>query len=65
MQDLVAVVSTTHREGTEPEDRETRVRTLQDLYEACKEAPPSALVRVSLRGPEGEVVLNFGSFLRK
>ena len=63
MSELVAVVTVTQTEGAHAKDREIRVRNLEDLYEACKGAPPSHLVRVSLRGPQGEVLLNFASFI--
>ena len=65
MADPVAVVITTRADGARPLDAEVRVQTLGDLYHACREAPPSALVRVLLKGDDGEVLLNFGSFLRK
>jgi hypothetical protein len=64
MSEPVAVVMTTVRDGKRPIDSERRVTTLRDLYEACRDAPPSALVRVALRGDEGEVILNFASLIR-
>jgi hypothetical protein len=62
--DLVAVVTISKRRGTEWVDSEVRVTSLEDLFRACREAPPSDLVRVSLKGPPGEVRLNFASFLK-
>jgi hypothetical protein len=41
-----------------------RVRTLAELFRACRDAPPSKLMRISITGPEGEVRLNFASFRR-
>lgn len=38
------------------------VATLEELYEACRTAPLPDLVRVTLRGPHGDVRLEFGSF---
>ena len=55
MSEPTAVVMTTLRVGNRPVDSERRVSTLRDLYEACRDAPPSALVRVALRGDDGEV----------
>jgi hypothetical protein len=63
---LTAVVTVTPREASGPVvDRERPVRTLGDLYAACREAPPSDLVKVTLRGPAGDVILNFASFIRR
>jgi hypothetical protein len=41
------------------------VRSLEELYAVCREAPASHVMRVSIRGAEGEVRLNFASFIRK
>lgn len=60
-----AVVSVTHDEARDPVDADRTVRTLEELYEACRDAPPSDLVRVTLRGPDGEVRLQFGGFFRQ
>ncbi len=65
MADLVGIVTITERRGRESLDTEVRVGTLQDLYQSCRDAPPSRVVRVSLKGPDGEVRLNFASFIRK
>lgn len=46
-------------------DSESKVRSLEALFEACRDAPPSRLVRVSVLGPDGEVRLHFASFRRK
>lgn len=61
---VLAVVTVTHSAGRESRDTETRVRTLQELFDACRAAPVSRLVRVSILGPEGEVQLNFANFRR-
>jgi hypothetical protein len=60
-----AVVTVTHHKDKRDVDSEVRVTTLAQLFDACRDAPPSALVRVSLFGPEGEVRLNFGSFVHR
>jgi len=65
MAETVAIVTTVRRDGRESVDSERRVSSLSELYEACREAPPSALVRVSLRGDHGEVRLDFGTFIRE
>ena len=38
------------------------VDSLEALYEACRTAPLPDLVRVTLRGPQGDVQLEFSSF---
>jgi hypothetical protein len=59
-----AVVTLTTGRGRDTVDTEVRVRTLAELFRACRDAPPSKLVRISITGPEGEVRLNFASFRR-
>jgi hypothetical protein len=61
----IAVVLISRREGREYVDSEHRVRTLQELYDLCRHAAPAQLSRVLLRGPDGEIRLNFGSFIRR
>ena len=61
----VAVVTISDRRGRETVDSEVRASTLEELFEVCRDAPPSKLVRISITGPEGEVRLNFASFLKK
>jgi hypothetical protein len=61
---LTAVVSVTKHRGRSDVDSEVRVRSLEELYAACRDAPPSDLVRVMIRGPEGDVTLNFASFMK-
>lgn len=65
MAGLVAVVTITKPRGKGSVDSEVRVRSLEELYKACREAPPSDLVRVSIKGPEGDVTLNFANFIRR
>jgi hypothetical protein len=65
MAETVAVVTTVHRDGRESVDSERQVSSLAELYQACREAPPSALVRVSIRGDAGEVRLDFGTYIRE
>jgi hypothetical protein len=62
--ETVAIVTTVRRDGRDSVDSEKRVGSLAELYEACRQAPPSALVRVTLRGDHGEVHLDFGTFIR-
>ena len=64
MSETMAVVMITVRQGGRPVDTEVPVRTLSALYDACRNSPPAALVRVAIRGPEGEVLLNFASIIR-
>jgi hypothetical protein len=58
-------ITVTRRQGRDPVDTETQVRSLEELYKACREAAPSEQIRVVLRGPEGEVRLGFKSFIRR
>jgi hypothetical protein len=58
-----AVVSITERRGRDAKDSEIPVDSLDALYEACRRAAPGALVRVQIQGREGEVRLNFASFI--
>jgi len=64
MGSLTAVVSITKHGGKADVDSEVRVRSLEELYAACREAPPSDLVKIDIRGPEGVVALNFASFIK-
>ena len=59
----VAVVTVTDGQGRS--DSETQVRSLEELFAACRDAPPSRVVRVTVHGPDGEVLLNFASFRRR
>jgi hypothetical protein len=65
MADPVAIVTVASRRGRETVEAEERVSGLKELFEACRSAPAGSVVRVSLRGPGGEVRLNFASFIRK
>lgn len=65
MADPVAVVTITEPKGREMVDREVRVRSLRDLFDVCRDPPPPNVIRVSIKGPGGEVRLNFASFIRK
>ncbi len=61
---LEAVVTVTPRDGQDvgTVEREVHVHTLEDLYAACRNAPPSDLVRLVLRGPDGVARFEFASF---
>jgi hypothetical protein len=61
----VTVVTINKRKGRDSVDSEILVDSLEELYTTCRDARPSHVIRISLRGPEGEVRLNFGSFIRK
>lgn len=61
---LVTKITVSRTKGRDTTESELRVKTLEELYAACRDAPPSALVRVALQGPAGEVRLNFASFLK-
>ena len=59
----VATVTVTDAQGRS--ESETTAGTLEELFDACRDSPPSRLVRVASLGPEGEVHLSFASFRRK
>jgi hypothetical protein len=59
-----AVVTTSRREGRDTYESEQQVGSLEELYRACRDAPPSAVVRVVLAGDDGDVTLQFGAFIR-
>ena len=61
----IAVVLVTRRQGREYVDSEHKVRTLQELYDLCRHAAPGQLMKVYLRGPDGEIRLNFASFIAR
>jgi hypothetical protein len=63
--EVIAVVTLTERRGRDAGESEVRVTSLQDLFDACRNAPASRVVRIVLRGAAGEVRLNFASFIRK
>ena len=60
---LVATVTLASQRGREVVESEVRVGSLEELYRVCRDAPPHRVVRVALHGPEGEVRLNFASFV--
>jgi hypothetical protein len=65
MPDAFAVVTLQERRGRAAEETEVRVTTLQELFEVCRTAPASRVVRIVVKGASGEVRLNFASYIRK
>jgi hypothetical protein len=65
MADTFAVVTLQERRGRGAEETEVRVATLQELFDVCRGASASRVVRIAVKGPPGEVRLNFASFIRK
>ena len=61
---LIAAVTISRPRGRETLDTEVRAKSLEELYTVCRDAPPSKVTRISLKGPEGEVRLNFASFIK-
>ena len=61
---LIADVTVTRSRGRETQETEVRAKDLDELYKVCRDAPPSKVTRISLKGPEGEVRLNFASFIK-
>jgi hypothetical protein len=49
----------------EARQHERRVRSLQELFDAFRDAQPLRPLHLTLAGPEGEVTLKFASFIRK
>jgi hypothetical protein len=39
------------------------VGSLDELYQVCRDAPPHRVVRIAIRAADGEVRLNFASFI--
>ncbi len=62
---MKAVVRISRHKGPLATDSEIPVRSLEELYEACRLLAPMDLVRLTLQGEAGEVNLDFGSFIRK
>jgi hypothetical protein len=62
--DLVAVIAVSGRRDGRVVDAEIPVRSLEDLYEACRSLGPMDLMRISLKGPAGELTLDVGHFIR-
>lgn len=65
MAEIFAVVTLQERRGRTSEETEVRVATLQELYDVCRGASASRVVRIVVKGNSGEVRLNFASFIRK
>ena len=65
MPKLFAAVTISRTRGRETLDTEVRAKSLEELYGVCRDAPPSKVARVSLKGPDGEVRLNFASFIKQ
>ena len=59
----IARVTVTDSQGRSESER--TAETLEELFDACRDSPPSRLVRVAILGAEGEVRLSFASFQRK
>jgi hypothetical protein len=65
MAETFAVVTLQERRGRAAEETEVRVTSLEELFDVCRTAPASRVVRISIKGAAGEVRLNFASFIRK
>lgn len=62
---VTALVTSSRGEVRGATDSEVRVSSLEELYAACRDGPPSKLVRIVLQGEDGEVRLHFASFQRR
>lgn len=65
MAETFAVVTLQERRGRAADETEVRVTSLEELFDVCRTAPASRVVRIALKGAAGEVRLNFASFIRK
>jgi hypothetical protein len=65
MAETFAVVTLQERRGRAAEETKVRVASLQELYDVCRGASASRVVRIAVKGPSGEVRLNFASYIRK
>jgi hypothetical protein len=63
--DVEALVTVTESAGRDTLEAEIPVRSLRELYDACRGVAAGTLVRVHLRGAEGDVRLNFASLTRR
>jgi hypothetical protein len=61
---LEALVTVTESEGRDTLEAELPVHSLRELYDTCRGVAAGTLVRVHLRGEDGEVRLNFASLIR-
>ena len=62
--EIVALVTVSDTSARGAKETERPVRSLDELYGACREAAGAGLVEVTLDGPEGKVALHFGSLLK-
>jgi hypothetical protein len=62
---VVADVTLALQRGRDVQESEVPVASLDELYRVCRTAPPHRVVRIALRGAEGEVRLNFASFIHR
>jgi hypothetical protein len=61
---LVATVTLASQRGRDLVESDVSVASLDELYQVCRDAPPHRVVRIAIRGADGEVRLNFASFIR-
>jgi hypothetical protein len=60
---LVTTVTLASQRGRDQVESDVRVASLDELYRVCRDAPPHRVVRIAIRGVDGEVRLNFASFI--
>ena len=63
--EITATVTIRDSTARTADEYEVPVKTLGELYAACREAAGAGLVEVSLMGPAGKVSLKFGSLMRR
>ena len=60
---LQTTVTLATQRGREQVESDLRVDSLDELYRVCRDAPPHRVVRIAIRAADGEVRLNFASFI--
>jgi len=61
---VTATVTVRDSAARRASEYEVPVKSLAELYAACREAAGAGLVEVTLQGPAGQVSLQFGNLMR-
>lgn len=63
--EVTATVTIRDSSARNADEYEVPVKTIAELYAACREAAGAGLAEVTLTGPAGKVSLKFGSLLKR
>ena len=63
--EITATVTIRDSSDRQAAEYDVPVKTLAELYTACREAAGAGLAEVTLTGPAGKVSLKFGSMLKR